>query len=137
MTGLRRSAVAGTTLAVALAVFTPAVAADELDDVLTTTRDATFSATRVTKSVWGDQIQITDQWVEHWGGGEIVRTNSAWSIYGNGRMITMGDTPEGLAFLTPHTTPDIDRYEVGEVSNVTHMRRSCTRVYPGTAYFPT
>lgn len=124
----RRSAVVGTTLAVALGVFAPAISANEIDDLLMTTREATFNATRITKSVWGDQIQIADQWVEHWSGGEIVRTNSTWSVYGNGRSITMGDTPEGLAFVTPHSTPDVDRYTVGEVTNITHMGRSCSRI---------
>jgi hypothetical protein len=128
MTRLGRSVLVGTTFAVALAVFAPAASAAELEDIITSARDATFNATRITKSVWGDQIEVTDQLVEHWSGGELVRTNSSWTVAGNGRLITMGDVSSGLVFLTAKTTPEIVRYEVGDVTDVTHMRRDAQRV---------
>ena len=128
MTRLGRSVVLGTTFAVAFAVLAPAVSAGELDEIIISARDATFNATRVTKSVWGDQVVITDQLVEHWSGGELVKTNSSWTVAGNGRMVTMGDVPSGLVFLTAKTTPRIERYTVGEMSDITHMHRAAQRV---------
>ena len=128
MTRLGRSVLVGTTFAVAFGVLTPAVSAGELDDLITSARNATFNATRVTKSVWGGQIEVTDQLVEHWSGGELVRTNSSWTVAGNGRMVTMGDVPSGLVFLTAQTTPEIERYSVGNVTDVEHMRRVAQRV---------
>jgi len=128
VTRLGRSVLVGTTFAVALGVFAPAAYAGDIEHVLTSARDATYNATRITKSVWGGQIEITNQLVEHWSGGELVRTNSSWSVYGNGRMVTTGDTPQGLAFLTAKTTPDIERYEIGNVSDITHMRRAAQRI---------
>jgi hypothetical protein len=118
----------GTTFAVAFAVLAPAASAGELEDIITTARDATYNATRITKSVWGNQIEVTDQLVEHWSGGELVRTNSSWTVAGNGRLITMGEVPSGLAFLTLKTIPDIERYEVGDITDVMHMRRAAQRV---------
>lgn len=128
MTRMGRSVLVGTTFAVAFGVLAPAVSAGELDDLITSARNATFNATRVTKSVWGDQIEVTDQLVEHWSGGELVRTNSSWTVAGNGRMVTMGEVPSGLVFLTAKTTPEIERYSVGNVTDVKHMRRAAQRV---------
>jgi hypothetical protein len=118
----------GTTFAVAFAVVAPAATAGELEDIITQAREATYNANRVTKSVWGDQIEVTDQLVEHWSGGELVRTNSSWTVSGNGRLVSMGEVPAGLVFLTAKTTPEIQRYEVGNVTTVRHMRRSARRV---------
>ena len=128
MTRLARSALVGTTFAVAFAVLAPAASAGDIEDIITSARDATFNATRITKSVWGDRIEVTDQLVEHWSGGELVRTNSAWTVAGNGRLVTMGDVSSGLVFLTAQTTPEIERYEVGKVTDITHMRREAERV---------
>ena len=128
MTRLGRSVLVGTAFAVAFAVLAPAASAGELEDIITSARDATFNANRVTKSVWGDQIEVTDQLVEHWSGGEWVRTNSSWTVAGNGRLVTMGDVPSGLIFLTAKTTPEIKRYTVGDVTDITHMRRDARRV---------
>jgi len=128
MTRLSRSVLVGTTFAVAFAVLAPAASAGDLEDIITSARDATFNATRITKSVWGDQIEVTDQLVEHWSGGELVKTNSAWTVAGNGRLVTMGEVPSGLVFLTAQTTPEIERYEVGKVTDVTHMHREAERV---------
>jgi hypothetical protein len=128
MTRLGRSVLVGTTFAVAFAVLAPAATAGDLEDIITSARDATFNANRITKSVWGDQIEVTDQLVEHWSGGELVRTNSSWTVAGNGRLVTMGDVPSGLVFLTAKTTPEIERYTVGEVTDITHMRRAAQRV---------
>jgi hypothetical protein len=120
--------IVGTTFAVALAVLAPAASAGELEDIITSARAATYNATRITKSVWGDQIEVTDQLVEHWSGGELVRTNSSWTVAGNGRFVTMGDVPAGLVFLTAKTIPEVERYDVGAVSDVMHMRREAQRI---------
>jgi hypothetical protein len=125
---LGRSVVVGTTFAVAFGVLAPAVSAGELEDVITSARDATYNATRVTKSVWGNRIEVTDQRVEHWSGGELVETNSSWTVAGNGRLVTMGDVPSGLIFLTPRTTPAAERYSIGEVTEITHLRREAQRI---------
>jgi hypothetical protein len=128
MTRLGRSVLVGTTFALTFSVLAPSATAGELEDIITQAREATYNATRVTKSVWGDQIEVTDQLVEHWGGGEWVKTNSSWTVSGNGRLVSMGEVPAGLVFLTAKTTPEIQRYEVGSVTTVDHMRRSAHRV---------
>ncbi len=128
MTGLGRSVVVGTTFAVALAVFAPAASAGDVEDIIATAREATYNATRVTKSVWGDQIEIVEQLVEHWSGGELVRTNSLWTVSGNGRLVSMGEAPSGVAFYTAKTRPEIERYSVGNVTDVVHMHRPAKRV---------
>jgi hypothetical protein len=118
----------GATFAVAFAALAPAVTAGELEDIITSARDATFNATRVTRSVWGDTIEVTDQLVEHWSGGELVKTNSSWTVAGNGRLVTMGDVPAGLVFLTARTTPEMERYTIGDATDIMHMRRKAQRV---------
>ncbi|NHZ71267.1 MAG: hypothetical protein GWP18_06455 [Proteobacteria bacterium] len=124
----RRTAIVGTSIAVALTLMTPGALAGDVDYVLETARNATFNASRLTISVWGGQTQVSDQWVEHWEGGELVRTNSAWSVYGNGRAMTMGAVPRGIAFLTNRPAPASERYSVGDVRDVTHLKRACVRV---------
>ena len=128
MIDMRRSVVIGTSVLLSLAMFAPAAAAGDVDHLLRSARDATYSANRLTVSIWGNQTQVADQWVEHWSGGEIVKTNSAWAVYGQGRAVTMGDANEGVAFVTQQTKPASDRYSIGEVSDVTHLRRECKRV---------
>ena len=128
MIHVRRTAVIGTSVLLSLAMFAPAASAGDVDDLLQAARDATYSANRVTVSVWGDQTQVADQWVEHWSGGEVVRTNSAWSVYGRGRAVTMGEETGGIAFVTQRTMPASKRYSIGDVTDVTHLRRKCERI---------
>jgi hypothetical protein len=128
MIAVRRTAVIGTSVLLSLAMFAPGASAGDVDDLLQAARDATYSANRVSVSIWGDQTQVADQWVEHWSGGEIVRTNSAWSVYGRGRAVTMGEATEGIAFVTQRTMPASERYSIGDVTEVTHLRRECKRV---------
>ncbi len=124
----RRSAVIGTSIVVALAMFVQPASAGDLAGILESARNATYNASRVTVSVWGGQTQIADQWVEHWSGGEIVRTASVWSVYRQGRAVTMGEAPAGFAFVTKRTLPTSERYSIGSVENVTHLRRPCKRI---------
>lgn len=124
----RRTAVLGTSVIVVMTLFAPAASAGELDTILETAREATYNASRLTVSVWGNQTQVSDQWVEHWSGGEIVRTNSVWSVYRNGRAVTMGDTPAGFVFVTQRTMPGSERYRIGAVEDVTHLGRPCKRI---------
>ena len=128
MTRLSRSVVIGATLAVAVAVLVPAASAGELEDIITEASEATYNATRVTKSVWGDRVEVTDQLVEHWSGGEMVKTNSSWTVSGKGRLVTMGEVPSGLVFMTANTRPAIERYDVGATTDVMHMRRPAQRI---------
>ncbi len=129
MIGVRRSAVIGTSVLLSLALATPvAFAGSDVDELLQAAREATYSANRITVSIWGDQTQVADQWVEHWSGGEVVRTNSAWAVYGRGRAVMMGEAGGGIAFVTQRPIPASKRYTVGNVTDVTHLRRECKRV---------
>jgi hypothetical protein len=125
---LRRSAVVGTTLAVAMVIGTPVALADDLADVLDRARNSTYTATRLTVSMWGEQSRLTRERVEHANGAEMIRVDEAWSMVGNGRTVRLNETPEGIAFLTNAEPIVIGRYTVGEIQPCSHMRRSCTLV---------
>lgn len=125
---LRRSAVVGTTLVVALAIGAPLASAGELTDVLERASDSTYTATRLTVSVWGDQTRVTKERVEHAKGAEMIQVDETWSMVGNGRTVRMGEAPEGIAFLANVQAIETGRYDVGERTACSHMRRSCTIV---------
>lgn len=124
MTPLRRSALATTALAVLLSVAGPAAASD-LAEMLDEARDATYTATRLTVSVWGDETIVVRERVEHSHGSEIVRVDEHWSMVGDGRAITMNESPEGIAFMTSAEPIATDRYTVTDAAPVSHMRRTC------------
>lgn len=124
----RRPVLVAAFLVVALTVATPGANASGVEEVLDAAREATFNASRLTVSVWGGRTQVSDQWIEHWSGGEIVRTNSSWSAYGNGRAMTMGESGAGFAFMSRQPLAMSDRYSIGDVSDVTHLRRECLRI---------
>jgi hypothetical protein len=132
MTGrFRRTIVVGSTLAVALTIAAPAMADDtddDLADVLTAARSSTYTATRLTVSVWADQTSLVRERVEHAKGAEMIRVDETWSMVGNGRTIVMDDAPKGFAFMTTEEPVITDRYEIGETSTCTHLKRRCTFV---------
>lgn len=123
---LRRSVVVGSTLAVALTIATPPVLADDVADVLERARSSTYTATRLTVSVWGDQTSVVRERVEHADGSEMIRVDETWSMVGNGRTVLMGDSPTGFAFMMTKEPLVTDRYRVGEVSECTHLKRACS-----------
>ena len=124
----RRSAVVGTTLVVVMAIGAPIASAGELTDVLERARSSTYTATRLTVSVWGDQTRLTKERVEHAKGAEMIQIDETWSMVGNGRTVRMGEAPEGIAFLANTESIETGRYDVGETTSCSHMRRSCTIV---------
>jgi len=125
---LRRSAVIGSALAVVVTLGAPAAMADDLTDVLNQAHDATWTATRMTVSVWGDRTDVIRERVEHAHGSEMIRVDQTWSMVGGGRTMTMGETPDGIAFMTNNAPVPTGRYELGETTAVRHMYRSCTLV---------
>ena len=46
-------------------------------------------------------------------------------MIGNGTVMTMGDAPSGVAFVSRSGPISTDRYEVSEKTRVTHMGRTC------------
>jgi len=128
MKRITRPVLVAGSLVVAMTLSTPGALAADVDEVLEAAREATFNASRLTISVWGGRTQVSDQWVEHWSGGEIVKTNSSWSAYGNGRAMTMGDTGKGFAFLSNRPVAVSERYSIGDVSDIAHLGRECLRV---------
>lgn len=128
---VRRAVVVGSTMALSMSLMAPALADDATEDVaalLTAASEATYTATRLTVSVWGDETQVVRERVEHAEGGEMVLIDETWSMVGNGRMVQMGETPKGMAFVTERTPFATDRYEIGETTKVAHMKRPCTLV---------
>ena len=125
---LRRSLVAGSTLAVAMMVASPAATADDVTDLLDRTRDATYTATRITVSVWGDNTSLTKERVEHAKGNEMIRVDETWRMVGNGRAMVMDDAPSGFVFLMDAEPAPAEKYELGEGRSVSHMRRDCSLV---------
>ena len=125
---VRSSIVTGSTLAIAMMIAAPAAVADDVTDLLDRTRDATYTATRVTVSVWGDHTSVIKERVEHAKGNEMIRVDETWRMVGNGRAMVMDDAPSGLAFLMDAEPAPADRYEIGEARSVSHMRRTCSLV---------
>lgn len=120
-----RSVVVGSTFVVAMGLFAAPASADELTDVLERARASTWTATRLTVSVWGDQTNVVRERVEHADGAEMIRVDETWSMVGNGRQIVMGESPTGLAFLTTMEPITTNRYEIGAVTDCKHLRRGC------------
>jgi hypothetical protein len=123
---LHRSGVVGATLAVVLVVGMPSASADDLADMLDRSHGSTYSATRLTVSVWGDQTKVTKERVEHVDGAEMIRVDETWSMIGNGRSVRMGEAPEGIAFMAESEPIATDRYVLGDATACSHMRRPCT-----------
>ena len=96
---VRRAVIVGSTVAMTLTMIAPALAED-VADVLTDASEATYTATRLTVSVWGDETQAVRERVEHADGAEMILVDETWSMVGNGRRVEMGDSPTGLAFMT-------------------------------------
>lgn len=128
ITAVRRTAIVGGVLIATMAMSAPHALADDLSDVLERANTSTYTATRLTVSVWGGQSQIIKERVEHADGAEMVRVDETWSMVGNGRTISMGDSPTGLAFMTTSTPIETSRYQLGDTTPISHMRRDCTLV---------
>ncbi|MGI9665780.1 MAG: hypothetical protein ACR2N2_01595, partial [Acidimicrobiia bacterium] len=127
ITRLRRAVVVGAAAAVVMTVAAP-VMADELSDVLADAHESTYTATRLTVSVWGEQTKLVRERVEHANGSEMVLVDETWSMTGNGQRLVMDDAPRGLAFLSDAGPLSTDKYTLGETTTVTHMKRRCTLV---------
>ncbi|MEZ5174616.1 MAG: hypothetical protein R2823_00205 [Acidimicrobiia bacterium] len=128
MTALRRIAIVGGTALVVVGLVAAAAVADELGDYLERVQDSTYTANRLTVSVWGDETQVSSAFVEHAPGSEMVRVDSSWTMAGNGRSVVVDDEPEGVAFVTHADPITTDRYTIGSVAEAQHMRRDCTVV---------
>ena len=122
----RRSVAIGTVVAAVLVLSAPTASATEVDDILERARSATYTATRLTVSVWADQTNVTRERVEHAAGAEMVRVDETWSMVGNGRTVVMGDAPEGIAFMTKGASVSTERYAIGEEAPCRHLRRQCS-----------
>lgn len=125
MTALRRSLFLGASALLLLSLPVPGAVAADLDDVLTDAQDSTYTASRLIVSVWGGQTQVIKELVEHADGMEMVRRDAGWSMAGNGKYASMGETPAGVAFLTKQTSVPSTRYTIHERAKVDHMSRPC------------
>lgn len=121
----RRFAIVGGALLAMIVLSAPLAAANDVTDLLDRARSSTYTATRLTVSVWGGESQVVRERVEHADGAEMVRVDETWSLVGNGRTVSMGDIPSGLAFVTTAEPINTDRYTIGEIADVVHMKREC------------
>lgn len=128
MTMLRRAATVGGTAVLAVSMLAPAAVAEELTDYLDRAMQSTYTANRLVVSVWGDETSISSSFVEHADGMEMVRVDSTWTVVGNGRSVVVNDAPHGVAFVTHAQSIETDRYTIGTVRMVKHMRRDCRLV---------
>ena len=106
----------------------PWAVADDVSEVLDRARESTYTATRLTVSVWGNQTQVIRERVEHSNGAEMIRIDETWSMVGNGRAIELGDAPQGVAFVTDTRPISTDRYVTGSTEPCRHMRRDCSLI---------
>ena len=125
MTPMRRLATVGSTAFLVVGLFATAASADELTDYLDRVQESTYTANRLVVSVWGDQTQVSTAFVEHSDGMEMVRVDTTWTMVGNGKSVTVNDSPQGIAFVTHPEPIDTGRYTIGDVVDVRHMRRDC------------
>lgn len=125
MTVMRRALLVSATAVLVLSIPISGAAAADLDDVLTEANESTYTASRLIVSVWGGQTEITREFVEHADGMEMVRRDTDWSLAGNGKAASMGETPAGFAFLTKQRDISTSRYTIEERSKVDHMSRPC------------
>ncbi len=128
MTALRRLATIGSVAAVSVTLLATGASADELTDYLERANQSTYTANRLVVSLWGGQTQISSSLVEHSRGMEMVEVDSTWSMIGNGTAMTMGESPSGVAFVSNSGPISTDRYEVSDITRVTHMGRTCELV---------
>lgn len=125
MTAVRRTVLVGaSTLLLVVSLVTPA-SGSELNDVLAEASYATYTASRLVVSVWGGQTQVSREFVERANGIEMVRRDAGWSMAGNGRAVSMGEEPKGVAFVTHQRGVDSTRYTVIERGKALHMSRLC------------
>ncbi len=125
MTVIRRSLLVGASALLILSLPVGGAFAADLDGVLTDAQESTYTASRLIVSVWGGQTQVTREFVEHADGMEMVRRDADWSLAGNGKAASMGETPAGVTFLTKRTSSPSTRYTIEERAKVDHMSRPC------------
>ena len=135
MKTLSRLVTVASVAAVTVTLIASGASADELTDYLERAHQSTYSANRLVVSVWGGQTQISSSFVEHSQGMEVIQVDSTWSMIGNGTAMTMDDTPSGVAFVSRSEPITTGRYVVSDVTQVTHMGRTCelVRVMEGDA----
>jgi hypothetical protein len=128
VTPIRRVATVATTTALLIGTLSSTANAETLSDYLDRAHESTFTANRLVVSVWGGETQISKSFVEHADGTEMVRVDSTWSLVGNGRGMTVGESSQGVAFMTTEFAIETDRYSIGETRPARHMGRICTVV---------
>lgn len=128
MSHVRRIATVAATTAVLVGSLATGAAAETLADVLERTQGSTYTADRLTVSIWGGETQIAKASVEHADGTEMVRIDSTWSMVGNGRAMVLDESPDGVAFMTHAQSIETNRYTIGETRPARHMQRDCTVV---------
>lgn len=124
----RRIATIGGTAALTVGLFAGTASAGGLTDLLDRAQQSTYTANRLVVSMWGGDTEVSSEFVEHSSGMEMVRVDSTWSIVGNGRSVVVNDESQGVAFMTHAEPIETDRYTVGAVTEVDHMRRDCQNV---------
>jgi len=123
MIAARRFATIATTAMATVGLFATTASADDLTDLLNRAQQSTYTANRLVVSMWEGDTQVSSEFVEHSSGMEMVRVDSVWSIVGNGRSVVVSDEPQGVAFMSHSEPIATDRYTIGTVTDVTHMRR--------------
>lgn len=125
MTTLRRLLLVAVSTLLLVVSFASAAPAAELDDLLSEARDSTYTASRLVVSVWGGQTQVSRDFVIRKDGMEMTLVDAKWTMTGNGKVISMGDDPAGVAFVTVQRTIESTRYRVGRVTSGVHASRPC------------
>ena len=125
MTVLRRSLFLMVTTIFMVASLVTAASAVELEDVLFEEHDSTYSASRLTVSVWSGKTQVNREFVEHSAGIEMILNGDVWSMTGNGRTASREDDSTEVAIETDQDGVFVSRYTVAERGKITHMSREC------------
>ncbi|KAA3636931.1 MAG: hypothetical protein DWP92_08760 [Armatimonadetes bacterium] len=124
----RSIGIVGGTALLTIGLFATTATAGEVTELLDRAQQSTYTANRLVVSMWDGDTKVSSEFVEHSSGMEMVRVDSTWSIVGNGRAVVVSDEPQGVAFMTHSAPIETDRYTVGSVTDVTHMRRDCEAV---------
>jgi hypothetical protein len=120
---IRRVAILGTLVAVAVVVAAPALA-DDLSDYLEEADQATYSGRRLIGTTWDGMERMGIMDIEHRGGLTMLSSGRSYVMVGDGKVHAIGSPEEALAYELASSADVGHRYEVAMAENASHLGRA-------------
>ena len=120
---IRRVAILGTLVAVAIVVAAPALA-DDLSEYLEEADQATYSGRRLIGTTWDgmERMGITD--IERRGGLAMLSSGRSYVMVGDGKVHAIGSPDGALAYELASSVDVGHRYEVAMAEPARHLGRA-------------